>query len=250
MIEYDKFKILNMSSFNGGYRKKGGWTMLKRLLVMFFVFTIAGAVMAAQCAAITKKGTQCKRQASPDSSYCWQHGGTTKAQRAAGIQPKDAPAKQAENGYQQCKATTQKGTQCSRRAQEGSIYCWQHAEKAGEQKKVTQAATTRQNTETAQQVKTPSQVGDGQCAATTQSGERCSRKAKEGSRYCWQHAEKAGEQTKEAKTSTPQKKTETAQQAKTPSQVGDGQCTAITKSGERCSRKAKAGSDRCWQHED
>ena len=28
-----------------------------------------------QCAAITQKGTRCKRKASPGSKYCWQHGG-------------------------------------------------------------------------------------------------------------------------------------------------------------------------------
>jgi hypothetical protein len=27
-----------------------------------------------------------------------------------------------------------------------------------------------------------------------------------------------------------------------------GRCTAITKAGTRCKRKAEAGSDRCWQH--
>lgn len=29
-------------------------------------------------------------------------------------------------GTRQCKATTKKGTQCSRNAKEGSDYCWQH----------------------------------------------------------------------------------------------------------------------------
>lgn len=28
-----------------------------------------------RCQATTKKGTQCKRNAKPGSSYCWQHGG-------------------------------------------------------------------------------------------------------------------------------------------------------------------------------
>lgn len=36
--------------------------------------------------------------------------------------PKRAPA-----GDGQCQATTKKGTRCSRRAQAGSSYCWQHA---------------------------------------------------------------------------------------------------------------------------
>jgi endonuclease YncB( thermonuclease family) len=32
-------------------------------------------VSSGRCMAITKKGTRCKRNASPGSSYCWQHGG-------------------------------------------------------------------------------------------------------------------------------------------------------------------------------
>ncbi|MGB2713514.1 MAG: hypothetical protein WBC51_05000 [Vicinamibacterales bacterium] len=33
------------------------------------------AARSARCAAITKKGTQCSRNAKPGSAYCWQHGG-------------------------------------------------------------------------------------------------------------------------------------------------------------------------------
>lgn len=33
----------------------------------------------------------------------------------------------------------------------------------------------------------PSPEGSDRCQATTQKGTRCSRKAKSGSRYCWQH---------------------------------------------------------------
>lgn len=32
-------------------------------------------------------------------------------------------------------------------------------------------------------------------------------------------------------------------------ELKDTQCKAITKSGERCKRKAKEGSDYCWQHQ-
>ena len=32
-------------------------------------------VSTGRCQAITKKGTQCKRQAEPGSKYCWQHQG-------------------------------------------------------------------------------------------------------------------------------------------------------------------------------
>ena len=35
----------------------------------------APAVSSGRCQAITKKGTQCKRNAAPGSRYCWQHGG-------------------------------------------------------------------------------------------------------------------------------------------------------------------------------
>lgn len=33
------------------------------------------AVRASRCAATTKKGTQCSRDAKPGSAHCWQHGG-------------------------------------------------------------------------------------------------------------------------------------------------------------------------------
>ncbi len=33
------------------------------------------AAESARCQAITKKGTQCLRNAKPGSRYCWQHGG-------------------------------------------------------------------------------------------------------------------------------------------------------------------------------
>ena len=35
----------------------------------------APAVSSGRCQAITKKGTQCKRNAAPGSRFCWQHGG-------------------------------------------------------------------------------------------------------------------------------------------------------------------------------
>lgn len=55
---------------------------MKRLLVFGVSLLVAAQVFA--CAAITKKGTQCKRKPVPGSQYCWQHGGrannTQKAQ--------------------------------------------------------------------------------------------------------------------------------------------------------------------------
>lgn len=37
--------------------------------------TVVKGTHSVRCQAITKKGTQCKRTASPGSKYCWQHGG-------------------------------------------------------------------------------------------------------------------------------------------------------------------------------
>lgn len=33
-----------------------------------------GEAVSVRCQATTKKGTQCRRNAKPGSSYCWQHG--------------------------------------------------------------------------------------------------------------------------------------------------------------------------------
>lgn len=77
----------------------------------------------------------------------------------------------------QCKAITARGTQCSRKAQDGSDYCWQHAEKAGKNQ------TTTSTSKPTKSVSTPS---GGRCRATTKSGTRCSRTARSNG-YCWQH---------------------------------------------------------------
>lgn len=77
----------------------------------------------------------------------------------------------------QCKATTAKGTQCSRKAQEGSEYCWQHADKAGTQQTTTSTSTP---------AKSMNAASGGRCRATTKSGSKCTRTAKSNG-YCWQH---------------------------------------------------------------
>jgi hypothetical protein len=46
---------------------------MKKMMMMAAVCLMAAMTFAAQCAATTKKGTQCKRQASPGSNFCWQH---------------------------------------------------------------------------------------------------------------------------------------------------------------------------------
>lgn len=82
----------------------------------------------------------------------------------------------------QCQATTKKGSQCKRQAQAGSIYCWQHGEK-------TQTTTSKEiKTDTVKKENSPLQeFVSTQCQATTKKGAQCKRKAKAGSKYCWQH---------------------------------------------------------------
>ena len=107
---------------------------------MFLVVTVSA--LSQQCQATTKKGAQCKRKAQAGSIYCWQHtrmygtGSTESVAPAKTKSSKDAttvtkskqtiqPSK-SDSEYRQCQATTKKGTQCSRRAQAGSKFCWQH----------------------------------------------------------------------------------------------------------------------------
>lgn len=63
-----------------------------------------------QCLAITKKGTQCSRNAAGDSKYCNQHKISNDSAFTS----------------LRCKGTTKKGTQCSRKASPGDSYCYQH----------------------------------------------------------------------------------------------------------------------------
>jgi putative hemolysin len=56
---------------------------MKKVLLFFIVAVgLIVSVAAEQCQAITQKGRQCRRNASPGSKYCWQHGGA--AQSKAG----------------------------------------------------------------------------------------------------------------------------------------------------------------------
>lgn len=150
--------------------------MKRKMLVC--LATIMAAVSVLACAAITKKGTQCKRAPSPGSQYCWQHGGTTAAQRAAGIS--------AEEG--RCKAKTKAGTQCKRNAKPGSKYCWQHGGTDIEDN--AEVPVRRPSVEPVPQTPAPKESAtDGQCTALTKKGTRCTRKAQPGSSKCWQHAQ-------------------------------------------------------------
>ena len=193
--------------------------------MMAAVCLMAAMTFAAQCAATTKKGTQCKRQASPDSEFCWQHGGTTKAEREAngeGEAPRrtsrrvereesvdEAPAKRARPARSegsaandapasvegQCQATTKHGTQCRRKAVEGGRFCAQHAAKNGEPADDTPAARPpRRKSQKAGGEDAPAPVAEtGMCAATTKAGTPCRRKAVAGGKYCAQHAARMGE---------------------------------------------------------
>ena len=166
---------------------------MKRILLMGMVVLMSAAAIAAQCMATTKKGTRCKRQSSPGSQYCWQHGGTTKAERDA---VSTAPSQysrvsnrsQSEQGTGvsvadgRCLATTKAGTQCKRKADPGSKYCWQH----GGAKPV-QDATGQIEAQSETRAEPSAASGGGQCTATTKDGARCKRKAKQGSNKCWQH---------------------------------------------------------------
>lgn len=78
---------------------------MKKMLIMAAACLMAAMTFAAQCAAKTEDGAQCKRQAEENSKYCWQH------LKAA----------------TQCQALTQEGTRCKRKAEPGKKYCWQHA---------------------------------------------------------------------------------------------------------------------------
>ena len=180
--------------------------MKKIIVMMVCAAAVALNAVAAQCAATTKKGTQCKRQASPGSSYCWQHGGTTKAERAAGannaapVQTRRAPRNESAGAIAapvadgRCQATTKAGTQCKRKAQAGSKYCFQHAESAAGVEAEAIPAPIRGRKTKASGEETPSKqpvtaesASGGTCAATTKDGSPCKRKAKPGSKFCWQH---------------------------------------------------------------
>lgn len=154
---------------------------MKKLILLIMAVGLTLELLA--CAAVTKKGTLCKRAPSPGSQYCWQHGGTTKAQRAAGMTDADV-------AKMRCKAITKAGTQCKRQAEAGKDFCWQHV---GAQKSVTQTEqpANRQDVKGSEskeaasdKIKSDDRV---QCDALTKKGTRCSRKAQPGSTKCWQH---------------------------------------------------------------
>lgn len=91
------------------------------------------------------------------------------------------------NAQNQCQAITKKGTQCKRKAVAGSIFCAQHSKMSGVKTVIGQSnpqGKTQKN-ETVKQIKNQSE--NSQCQTFTKKGKQCSRKAKTGSKYCWQH---------------------------------------------------------------
>lgn len=89
----------------------------------------------------------------------------------------------------QCAATTKKGKQCKRSAASGSAYCWQHGgkESTSAPKPATEQAKPDATKETSVEKQSTKETTSGQCQATTKKGKQCSRKAKNGGSYCWQH---------------------------------------------------------------
>ena len=86
---------------------------MKKMMIMAAAGLMAAMTFAAQCAAKTEDGVQCKRQAEENSKYCWQH----------------------IKGASQCQALTKDGDKCKRKAQPGKKYCWQHDKAKPEAKK-------------------------------------------------------------------------------------------------------------------
>lgn len=102
-------------------------------ILVCFVFSSVN-VFAGQCAATTKKGTQCKRNTQAGSSYCWQHARmydeSESSKKITPVAKSDSLIKSSPNKKEQvstqCAATTKKGARCKRTAKAGSSYCWQH----------------------------------------------------------------------------------------------------------------------------
>lgn len=75
---------------------------------------------AVQCRGIAKStGARCRNKTKNANSYCHYH------QDQVGQKGSSTPAKSSVCPGR-CKATTQKGIQCKRKASAGSSYCWQH----------------------------------------------------------------------------------------------------------------------------
>lgn len=92
-----------------------------------------------------------------------------------------------------CKAITRWG-QCTNEAVNYGDLCQLHEELAKATSNntvaplVSESKTDNEPKQTEQTVRTTKQTSNRQCAARTKKGKQCSRKAVEGSLYCWQHS--------------------------------------------------------------
>lgn len=173
---------------------------IKNILCLLFlaglpILLVSSIAYSAQCLAITKKGTQCKRQAEVGLTFCWQHGGKASLVTVQKAQDNKASqtivivsTKTLKNKPTRCQAITKKGTQCKRQAEAGSVFCWQHGGKSSktgiDQKSSNDSLKSKAST-----VVKPQEKASTQCQAITKKGTRCKRKATPGSRFCWQHGE-------------------------------------------------------------
>lgn len=147
---------------------------------------------SAQCAAITKKGTQCKRQAPAGEVFCWQHAGKV-SQVNAEKKPARVPAAKSRSATKavdlettRCQAITKKGTQCKRQSEPGSVFCWQHKGESPEKAEERKTANEPVKIKVSAEQKTLEKAA-GRCQALTKKGTQCKRSAKPGDRFCWQH---------------------------------------------------------------
>ena len=216
---------------------------MKNILTTVAVCFMAAMAFAAQCAATTKKGTQCKRQASPDSEFCWQHGGKTKAERGEG---KSAPSARRRPRPENASGE-EAPSQIRRKSRPVNV---------DEDSTSRLSARRRPRPKRSVDVEnTPPQAGEGGCQTVTEAGMPCRRKAQAGGRYCAQHAVKMGAsregEAAAARTKRRMKpKATSAKEMPAPSgtNVRNAICQGKTKGGEPCRRKAKPGSNFCWQH--
>ena len=110
---------------------------MKKNVVMFVV--LLAAVQAFACAAITKKGTLCKRTPVPGSLYCWQHGGRAASRQSSdaapstpswpsiGLSQDRTPTQNLiQQPHRQCEAVYRDGPRCNGFADVDSKFCLLH----------------------------------------------------------------------------------------------------------------------------
>lgn len=174
--------------------QRGPMKNLIRIGVLACLPILLGASLAysAQCAAITKKGAQCKRQAPAGEMYCWQHAGkasivTIDKKPVGSMSGEKSPSavKVSKTKDARCQAITKKGAQCKRQSEPGTMFCWQHKSKSSEKAESRKMGADSVKTKGSEL--NISESISAQCQAITKKGAQCKRKAKSGSRYCWQH---------------------------------------------------------------